>query len=437
ARALAERRRDARGGARGGGGGRHSQGRRARTRPDDRYGGCRAGSRAPAVAAAATPRRDLRRRRRDACLARSAGPDPRYCRQGRRYGRLRRRLHGQPARRYRGAGRRLRLGGAPRRHRPASRGGGRVRGDGGGGDGRAADLGPTRRPSARGSVSPAHRAQARAIGGVVDGRPPRNANSGRAKQKKPRADAFRGRSRETGHAGLLQVGVAAEHRPMRIGDGARQFEDNRVEKNEARLLEKAAPELSGRFDRGVEDAVGEPGKLAVRLTGNQGDPGPFRLRDASEMKTDRGLAGARDDAEPIPRADGRGGGLADKMRAVADVHETHRRHPRDEARTPLSGEEPPASLIPEDVHQGFEGARTHARQGFGYFASDGQPRPGSRNRSLIHLATPWGSSAPVMALPTTTISGSTRSTASRFFGPNPPASATRKPRRRISKTASM
>src|SRR6185437_16403325 len=202
-------------------------------------------------AAAATPRRDLRRGRRDARLARSAGPDPRYCRQGSRYGRLRRRLHGQPARRYRGAGRRLRLGGAPHRHRPASRRGGRVRGDGGGGDGRAADLGPTRRPFARGSVSPAHRAQARAIGGVVDGRPPRNANSGRAKQKKPRADAFLCRSRETGHAALLQVGVAAEHRPMRIGDGARQFEDNRVEKNEARLLENAAPELSGRFDRGV------------------------------------------------------------------------------------------------------------------------------------------------------------------------------------------
>ena len=43
------------------------------------------------------------------------------------------------------------------------------------------------------------------------------------------------------HITLLQVGVAIEHQPMRIGEGLHQFKDNRIEDNEARLFKKAAP----------------------------------------------------------------------------------------------------------------------------------------------------------------------------------------------------
>ena len=57
--------------------------------------------------------------------------------------------------------------------------------------------------------------------------------------------------------------------------------------------------------------------------------------------------------------------------------------------------------------EALEPASVHALQRFRYLASDGQPRPGLRNRSLIHVATLLGSSAPVIALPTITISGST------------------------------
>ncbi len=52
---------------------------------------------------------------------------------------------------------------------------------------------------------------------------------------------------------LLQVGVAVEHQPVRVWDGLHQFEHDRVEENEARLLKQAAAELPRCFDGNVKD----------------------------------------------------------------------------------------------------------------------------------------------------------------------------------------
>src|ERR1700722_7975129 len=125
------------------------------------------------------------------------------------------------------------------------------------------------------------------------------------------------------------------------------------------------------------------------------------------------------------------------MRRATHVHEAHHGHFRHHSGASLAREEPATPLVPEDFDEALERASVHALQRFRYFASDGQPSPGLRNRSFIHFATLLGSSAPVMAPPMMTISGSASSTASRVSGPNPPASATRKPRRRISETASI
>ena len=61
---------------------------------------------------------------------------------------------------------------------------------------------------------------------------------------------------------------------------------------------------------------------------------------------------------------------------------------RHEARTPLSREEPAAPLVPETPDDALEAAGVDALQDLRYFPSDGQPRPGLRSRSLIHVATP-------------------------------------------------
>src|ERR1700761_186921 len=119
------------------------------------------------------------------------------------------------------------------------------------------------------------------------------------------------------------------------------------------------------------------------------------------------------------------------------MHEPHRAHLGHKPRPPLPGKKPAPPLIPEHFDKALERAGVHPLERSRYLASDGQPRPGLRNRSLIHLATLLGSFAPVMAPPTITISGSASSTASRVSGPSPPASATRNPRRRISETASI
>ena len=57
--------------------------------------------------------------------------------------------------------------------------------------------------------------------------------------------------------------MAAEHHPVRIGDGPHQFEHDRIEENEARLLEQAAAELLRCFDGNVKDQVGEFRKRAA------------------------------------------------------------------------------------------------------------------------------------------------------------------------------
>jgi len=118
---------------------------------------------------------------------------------------------------------------------------------------------------------------------------------------------------------------------MRIREPLHQLKDDRIENNEARLLKKAAAELSRRFNRRMKDTVGELRQRAVRLPGDQRDPGPFVFRDAREMEAHLSLARSRDDTKPVAGAYGRGGGFADEMRVAAHMHEAHRRHLRDEA----------------------------------------------------------------------------------------------------------
>ena len=60
------------------------------------------------------------------------------------------------------------------------------------------------------------------------------------------------------------------HAAMRVGNAARELEDNGVEDNEARLLEQAAAELLGLLDRNDKNGVGDPGQRAFRLVRDAG-----------------------------------------------------------------------------------------------------------------------------------------------------------------------
>ena len=79
---------------------------------------------------------------------------------------------------------------------------------------------------------------------------------------------------------------------MRIRDGLHQFEHDRVEQNEARLLKQAAAELPRCFDGNVKDTTGKFRQRAVWLPSDQGDLGSLVFRYASEVDGDRGITGA-------------------------------------------------------------------------------------------------------------------------------------------------
>ena len=67
------------------------------------------------------------------------------------------------------------------------------------------------------------------------------------------------------------------HAAMRVGNAARELEDDGVEQNEAHLLEQAAAELLRLLDRNDKNGVGEPGERALRLVREQDDLGALRL----------------------------------------------------------------------------------------------------------------------------------------------------------------
>ena len=55
------------------------------------------------------------------------------------------------------------------------------------------------------------------------------------------------------------------HVSMRIGNAAREFDDDGVEQHEADLLEQAPAELRRLVDRHEQDGVGDTGERAFRL----------------------------------------------------------------------------------------------------------------------------------------------------------------------------
>src|SRR5271154_2186030 len=231
--------------------------------------------------------------------------------------------------------------------------------------------------------------------------------------------------------------MAAKHALMRIWNAARDLEDNRVEKNEAALLEQAAAELSRPLDRYKKHRIGKRDQCAFRLSGEQDHLGPLGFGDLRKVDADWRLSRSGDNNQPLARADRRGGDLTDKMDVAANMHEAHSRHLSDQPRASLTRKEPAARPVAESLDDAEKRFGVYASEYFGYFFSHGQPRPGFISLFRIHFATSLGFPDSVMALPTMTISGSNASTESMLSGPSPPASATRKPRRCISATASI
>ena len=90
------------------------------------------------------------------------------------------------------------------------------------------------------------------------------------------------------------------HALMGVGNIACKLEDDRVEQNEAHLLEQAAAELLRLLDRHDKNGVGKTGERALRFVSEQDDLGVFALGDPGKADADRSLPDPETMTRPSP-----------------------------------------------------------------------------------------------------------------------------------------
>src|SRR5580698_650938 len=171
-----------------------------------------------------------------------------------------------------------------------------------------------------------------------------------------------------------------QHLLMGVAGRRSNFEHNGIEYDQARLLEEATAELVRPTDRHRKDQIGERRERALRFARDKHDFCTFSFGDAGEMNADGRLARTGDQRESITRPDGWSCRLADEMRRPPHMHETHRGHLRRQPRPTLAREEPASRRLSKAIDEALESQRVDALKDAGYFVSDGQPRPGWRNR---------------------------------------------------------